>query len=356
VQSLEYTIVRFRLAIILAAALAGSFPAHAASLTFTCAPNMTNGTSNLGPAGTCAYLNTTIAGLYTSTFSNVNARIYIQYGSTSLGQSEAADTEVPYSTYVADLTATSNGSAIDTAALASLAANDTLPYGCDDVDIPTALGTALGLTGLIGTTAGGASCRLGTTGCYNGIITITNDTSLLYYRSLSGGSITGSEYDFFSVVEHETDEVLGTASCIDTTGSTLADGCDAATPSAVDLFRYNAGVLVTTNSAIGQASLPAGAYFSYNGGVTNGADGATYNTAANGLDYADFTQNCAFVQDTTGCAGRSLDITSDGGAEIDILEAVGYQDPPSVPEPSTIALFAGGVAMLAVAYRGQKRA
>lgn len=316
---------------------------------------MRNGTGNLGPAGTCSFLNGTLASLYTNTFSNVNASIYIQYGSTSLGESQTEDTQVSYVTYLADLMAASNGSAIDTAALASLAANDTLPYGCGDVDIPTALGTALGLTGLSGTTASGATCRLGTTGCYDGIITITNDTLLLYYRSLSSGSITGSEYDFFSVVEHETDEVLGTSSCIDTTGSTLANDCGAATPSAVDLFRYNAGVLVTTNGAIGQSSAPAGAYFSYNGGG-NGADGATYNTASNGLDYADFTQTCAFIQDTTGCPGRSLDITSDGGAEINILEAIGYQDPPPVPEPSTIALFAGGLAMLAVAYRSKKRA
>jgi hypothetical protein len=317
---------------------------------------MSNGGANLGPAGTCAYLNSTIAALYTGAFSNVNASIYIQYGSTGLGQSETEDSFVPYATYVAALTAASTGNAIDTAALASLAANDTGPYGCGDVDVTAALGTALGIAGLTGITAGGTSCRLGTNGCYDGLITVTTNTSLLYYRSLSSGSITNSEYDFFSVVEHETDEVLGTASCIETTSSTLTDGCGGATPSAVDLFRYNAGVLVTTNSAVGNASLPAGAYFSYNGGATNGADGATYNTAADGSDYADFVQNCEFVQDETGCPGQSFDITSDGGAEINILEAVGYADPPPVPEPSTIALFAGGLAMLAVAYRSRKRA
>jgi len=263
-------------------------------------------------------------------------------------------------TYVADLTAASNGSAIDNAALASLAANDTGPYGCGTVDITAALGSALGVAGLTGMTAGGAGCSLGTSGCYDGIITIATPASLgsqgLFYRSLTGGTIPGNDYDFFSVVEHETDEVLGTASCIDTTASTLVDGCGAGIPSAVDLFRYNAGVLVTTNSAIGQASLPAGAYFSYNGGVSNGADGATYNTVANGNDYADFVQSCAFVQDGTGCLGHSLDITSDGGAEVNILEAVGYTDPPPVPEPSTIALLAAGLAMLAVKYRSRKRA
>jgi hypothetical protein len=321
---------------------------------------MTNGTANLGPSGTCAYLNSTIAALYTGAFSNVNASIYIQYGSTGLGQNETEDTMVPYATYVADLAAHSTGSALDIAALASLAANDTGPYGCGDVDITAALGSALGIPGLSGITAGGTSCRLGTNGCYDGVITIATPASLgsqgLFYRSLSGGTIPANDYDFFSVVEHETDEVLGTASCIDTTSSTLVDGCGGATPSAVDLFRYNAGVLVTTNSAVGNANLPAGAYFSYNGGVSNGADGATYNTVANGNDYADFVQNCEFVQDGVGCLGQSFDITSDGGAEINILEAVGYADPPAVPEPSTMALFGGGLAMLVVAYRFRKRA
>ena len=59
--------------------------------------------------------------------------------------------------------------------------------------------------------------------------------------------------------------------------------------------------------------------------MTKGADGAIYNTVANGNDYADFASNCMFVQDGTGClGGAGLDITNDGGAEINILDAVGY--------------------------------
>jgi hypothetical protein len=92
----KFTTVRVRLVLIPAAALAGSLWAHAASLSFVCAPNMTNGAGNVGPAGTCAYLNSTIAALYTSTFNNVNASIYIKYGTTSLGQSQTEDTIVPY--------------------------------------------------------------------------------------------------------------------------------------------------------------------------------------------------------------------------------------------------------------------
>ena len=74
-------------------------------------------------------------------------------------------------------------------------------------------------------------------------------------------------------MEHETDEVLGTSSCISTQGPSLTDACGGSDPSAVDLFRYNGSgnrVLIDTTP---------GAYFSYNGGVSNGVpDGAFYNT------------------------------------------------------------------------------
>ena len=83
---------------------------------------------------------------------------------------------------------------------------------------------------------------------------------------------------YFTVVEHETNKVLGTASCIDTTTGVLTDACGGARVSAVDLFRYLAGNPVFSDTT-------PGAYFSFDGGVTNIA---TYNTLANGDDYADF--------------------------------------------------------------------
>jgi len=126
------------------------------------------------------------------------------------------------------------------------------------------------------------------------------------------------------------------------------DYCGDLDPSAVDLFRYQApGTLVLESTT-------PGAYFSYDGGATNGADGAIYNTLANGNDYADFTQNCQFVQDADGCLGSTQYITTDGGAEVNILDAVGYnqnEQPPPTPEPGTMSLFATGLGGIAVLLR-----
>ena len=124
----------------------------------------------------------------------------------------------------------------------------------------SALGTALGLSGMIGTTAGGSSCTTpGAGSCYNGIITVTTPANLtaeapgqtLYFRQ-NAGTQGPDSYDFYSVVEHETDEVLGTSSCIDTTNPTLQDGCGGTNASAVDLFRYSgAGARVVESTTPG---------------------------------------------------------------------------------------------------------
>jgi hypothetical protein len=314
---------------------------RASGISYTCDPTVA--------AATCTTLNTTIAGLYNRVFSNANADIYIQYGTTGLGQSTTGFTnQISYSTYINALQAEAGPGTLRADAIASLPATEPALYGGAPIDITSALGTALGITGLNGTTAGGAICTVGTSGCYNGIITITNDPStLLYYRN---GAIDPAAYDFYSVVEHETDEVLGTSSCIGTTGPSLANGCSNNAASAVDLYRFNGGSRVFLDDT-------PGAYFSYDGGVTNGADGALYNTLANGNDYADFISGCPatpLVQDGTACPGfAGLDITNDGGAEIRLLDAVGYNltTTSAVPEPTALWLFGAGLPALAIYQR-----
>jgi len=113
----------------------------------------------------------------------------------------------------------------------------------------------------------------------------------IYYDNL-GGSEPTDAYDFY-------------------------DGCGAGVPSAVDLFRYSsAGELVLDSSL----STTAGAYFSYNGGSTNGANGLAgtpkvYNTLDNGDDYADVVSSspdCGkdeAIQDAEGCPGEDAGMT-----------------------------------------------
>ncbi len=315
----------------------------AAGISYTCDPTVA--------VATCNTLNTTIAGLYNSTFSNANADIYIKYGTTSVGES-TRDSQTKFPTARTSPRSPPSGTGNRSRRrYRFLPATEPALYAGAPVDITSALGTALGISGLNGTTAGGALCTIGTAGCYNGIITITNDPStLLYYRN---GAIDPAAYDYFSVVEHETDEVLGTSSCVSTTGASLANDCSNNAVAAVDLFRYNGGSRVFIDGT-------PGAYFSYDGGATNGAGGAVYNTLTNGDDYADFISGCPAtprVQDGEGCPGYAgLDITNDGGAEINILDAEGYNliAASPTPEPTTALLVGAGFAAFGL-YRRRRR-
>jgi hypothetical protein len=353
-------------AISLAFSLAFGTAVAQAQITYTCDPSVA--------MTTCNYLNGTIAGFYKTTFSNANASIYITYGTTGLGQSTQTTPQITYANYVATLTANNNKSAVQASALSALNTYDAGPYGSGNVGVTSALATALGQlaskngAGVVSNAS--STCNLPATGCYNAVITITNDPTTVFYYDDQMGTEPSTAYDFYAVVQHETDEVLGTASCISTGSSqtavdertydertgllttvirireaaspevtsadqgTLTDTCGAGVPSAVDLYRYSsAGNLVLDSSL----STKDGAYFSYNGGSTKGAQGVdgsgkNYNTKANGEDYADFVSNstdCATdeaIQNAEGCYGRDagLNILNDGQGEINILNAVGY--------------------------------
>ena len=338
----------------------GAALAHAGTLSFTCDPGVA--------AVTCNTLNTTIASLYSSAFTNATADIYVQYGTTQLGSSTTGfDNQVTYAQYAAALSAaaTASGNPVQIAAVASLV-NDASAYGTGNVDLTSALASALGISadvigGNTGTTAMGAACSTPGVGlCFNGIITVTNDPgTTLYYDNL-GGTEPADAFDYYAVVEHETDEILGTASCISTQTSPLSNTC-AGSPSAVDLFRYSSPGSIVPD---GSFSLTPGAYFSYNGGATNGANGFVYNTLDNGDDYADFISSCPSgpfsIQDAEACAGtdKGLSILNDGGAEVNILNAIGYDVPTktsATPEPGTIILLGAGLAAIAAYRRGHRQ-
>lgn len=318
--------------------------AGASGVSYTCDASI--------PTSVCNTLNTTIAGQYSSLFSDANASIYISFGNTGLGSSAQYENFVSYDSYRAALIAHSSGDAVDVAALASLPATEPGIYSGGDVELTSALANALGFGSGAGTTSSLGFClNPGSSGCYDGVVTLATPSIVAGYGEgyyYGTGLQPANDYNIYSIVEHETDEILGTASCISTTGASLTDYCGGSDPSAVDLFRYQSPA-----TRVLESTTP-GAYFSYNGGATNGADGATYNTLVNGNDYADFTQNCQFVQDDEGCLGSTQYITTDGGAEVNILDAVGYnlnEQPSPTPEPGTMSLFATGLGSIAVMLR-----
>jgi hypothetical protein len=353
-----------RATVCLALATAAS-AAHAGGVSYTCAPSIKFD----GGGGLCGAINSIVGGDYNSIFSNANASIYIQFADNGgLGGSTSGYLNlVTYSAYTSALAAHSSGDATDTAAVASLPAVEPAQFDGGDIELTSALAEALGITSnaggyaILGTTAGGAPCSTpGTNGCYNGIVTLNDPADLAAITGGQGYSFTTgtpapNQYDIYSLIEHETDEVLGTSSCITTDTGSLADGCYGSNASAVDLFRYQ-----DPGTPVFVSSTP-GAYFSADGGVTQ--TGPAYNTLANGNDYADFDANCSTVQDATGCLGGALDIATDGGAEVAILDAVGYNlntvasatvpPPAATPEPGTLTML--GSAMLGLGKMVRRR-
>jgi len=99
-------------------------------VSYTCDPNI-----NATVAGLCNTLNTTTAALYNNTFSNVNASIYIMFGSTGLGSNSGIENLVPYSTYVTAATMYAGGSAVQTAAAAGLKSYAQPVYGNNMVSV-----------------------------------------------------------------------------------------------------------------------------------------------------------------------------------------------------------------------------
>lgn len=343
--------------------VAASLPALA-NITYTCD---SSSFATYAPAGACAALNgSAVSNIYGSIFSNANASIYIAFGSTGVGQSSANFTPVSYLDYYSALASHTD----DPTALASLGGStDPLGSGSNnEIDISAALATALGLTGAANNnadTAGlhpdGTNCILGVdTNCYNGVITIANVANAFYFPGLT--SDTPPQIDFYYVVEHETDEILGTVSCIggndidacNPANGNVSQGTDAAP---ADLFRYSApGVrsfLATSNSCSGLF-----AYFSIDSGKTDIAD---YNDCPSGGDYGDWQTIYPYlVQDGEASVDATLDISTDVGVnsnhyprpEVAVLDAVGFN--LATPEPGTLGLTATALALLILVRRDRR--
>jgi hypothetical protein len=283
------------------------------SVTYTCDATI-NAVANV-----CTTLNTTIASLYTSRFTDVNASIYIKFGATGLGQSNYIVNAKSYTSFRNALNLDQSDASDVTAFTNSVpVANPIDPTYT--VWLTNANARALGFAATAGLLSDASSiCTLGTAGCYDGIITISSTIQAAGHLFFRTGSINSSEYDFYSVAEHETDEILGTGSC-------AFPGCPSSPPSIhpADLYRY---------SSNGSRSYAAGnnnaCSVSNAGNACFSLDGVhmlqRYNNLNNGSDAGDWVTDCSnpLVQNAGACPGISgQDISPT--AEILVLDVIGY--------------------------------
>jgi hypothetical protein len=165
------------------------------------------------------------------------------------------------------------------------------------------------------------------------------------------GSPVPGEYDAIPVIQHETDEVLGTGGG----GSLLGFGLDGLM-GVEDIYRYNGFHSGSFSTDTGEH-----AYLSIDGGATDIKD---FNQ--NGLgDYADWAKTkClgagANVQDWAGCsfpADLPVHLHLDS-PEVTALQAIGYnlRTDGVVPEPATWALLLGGFGLAGAALRRRRKA
>lgn len=334
-----------RLVLLTTLAFGAALPS-VAGITYTCDSSIAAD----GPAGLCNMLNgAQVSGVYGGIFgNNATANIYIEFAGSGLAGSNLALNSVSYSDYLAALSTKSNSTAFQ-----SLAVNKPSLYDGDNVAISSALGSALGiLSANAGMEADGVtSCTLLVdANCYNGIVTIGSSANPIYYPS-SPSDPTSAGWDYFSLVEHETDEIIGTISCIGTNAGAPVNQCTDTNNnqyvSPADLFRYSApSTLSFLNTANGTP-----AYFSIDGGVTQIAP---YNNSPNNEDYGDWIGGCGTprVQNASACQSVNMDLTNDGGAEVTVLNAVGFN---LAPEPGTIVLLGASLATLAFLHSRRRR-
>lgn len=279
-------------------------------IVYTCDPSIT-----ALSATACNTLNTTIAGLYSSAFTNANASIYVTLvngGAFSNSNWVYNYSSAEYSSFRNALIASASDTNDTTAIEDSVPAVN--PYASSSLGLVTSLQRALGLSfsGSTGLEADLSTCILGTAGCYDGIISLGNEGPW-YFRT---GVISSNQYDFFTFAEHETDEILGTPSacCGSSSGIVFP----------ADYFRYHSNG--TRSFAFGTDD-PCSS-----GDSTNACfsiDGINmlqqYNNLNIGQDTGDWVYNCAhpLVQDYATCAGTAgVDISP--GAEILVLDVLGY--------------------------------
>jgi hypothetical protein len=265
-----------------------------------------------------------------------NFTVDIAFGSQSGGGGSSqwfTDTE-SYNSFYNALVANSSGDATDTSAIASLGGGphtNNPVTGSSDIVMTTTLAADLGL-------AAQASSSFSSCGGLTANACITLSAAAL---NVGGSPLAGLN----GIVQHEVDEVLGTASNLPNGGGTVPGD-----PMVADLYRYSSSGVrsfaLNSSTDVPCTGSPT-AYLSVDGGTTNLNN---YNNCNNGGDYGDWIGTDGLqVQDAFGpdTQAASLSLSS---PEVALLDADGYNftTPSAVPEPSCLALVLVGLAVTPV--------
>ncbi|HET8996213.1 MAG TPA: NF038122 family metalloprotease [Acetobacteraceae bacterium] len=265
--------------------------------------------------------------------------------SSYLGESGSAFYQNSYAAYTGALAtdAASYGNSVEQSGVTHLSSGNV----AQSVLATAADLRALGCGGCAGTISSInlSNNTLVTGGSYDGAIAINLSQPLQFSRN-ANGTINGGFYDAISVIQHETDEVLG----IGGSGSILNDVGSGSTPpsiggqttiGALDLFRYSAAGTPSLTTS-GSAS----SYFSLDGGTTHIA---SFNQSSNG-DFGDWLVGTGHVQDAFTPSGQVANVSATSPEGL-ALQAIGYD----VPEPASLALLAVGAAFVTGLRRRPRR-
>ena len=335
-----------RIGLALCVALVSGLPFGSPARALTIVPYFDSSITSASNASSVEFAIDTAISTIDSLYSNSGMVhiVFTQASGSFVGESETADYEASYSTYLGLLSAASAQeptNTVLTTALANVSSGNQPGSGGDvlfttaDAQIALGQGPGNGVTGCFNS----SGTYVNTCGqLYDGVITLSSSVSLNYTTTQVNG-----EYSAISGAEHEIDEILGGGG----QGSTLNEIADGLTAydndiGVLDLYRYSAPGVASFSTSSG-----ATAYFSVNGGVT---DIVGFNQNSSG-DFADFGPN-GYVQSAFGSPGTLPTYTA-ASPEYSMMESIGYDG--AVPEPTSLGILGSAMAGLLAARRRTRR-